>query len=230
MRESVVDEAPAQPDGTVGAARSAVQAPRMVPKIDYERIFVLDEWRTLLGEAALRDACPLEYDDLRRSIPVNGMRHLVAFYQGEYAFTPFRVEDMWFVVLSHGVPRIEERGSIGTLLAAMRVHLPPVLSPAIAAREDELRERGREAAARESTLGRREQKLALLEAELRTSAIALRDLEAEVRTRETRLVALRDYAILMQRTFRQTKLKSQSAPESDPTTATPAKTSSAPPQ
>jgi len=202
----------------------------MVPRIDYERIFVLGEEARLLGEYALRDDCPLEYDDLRRSIPVNGMRHLVAFYQGEYAFTPFRVENMWFVVLSHGVPRIEERGSIGTLLAAMRVHLPPVLSPAIAAREDALREREREAAARESTLGRREQKLALLEAELRTSAIALRDLEAEVRTRETRLVALRDYAILMQRTFRQTKLKSQSAPESDPTTATPAKTSSAPPQ
>src|SRR5437763_10236483 len=95
----------------------------------------------------------------------------------------------------------------------MRVHLPPVLSPAIAAREDALREREREAAARESTLGRREQKLALLEAELRTSAIALRDLEAEVRTRETRLVALRDYAILMQRTFRRTKLKSQRSEE-----------------
>jgi len=230
MRESVVDEGPSQPDGTKGGTRSAVQAPRMVPRIDYERIFVLDDEARLLGEYALRDDCPLEYDDLRRSIPVNGMRHLVAFYQGEYAFTPFRVEDMWFVVLSHGVPRIEERGSIGTLLAAMRVHLPPVLSPAIAAREDALREREREAAARESTLGRREQKLALLEAELRTSAIALRDLEAEVRTRETRLVALRDYAILMQRTFRQTKLKSQSAPESDPTTATPAKSSSAPPQ
>ena len=230
MRESVVDEGPSQPDGTKGGTRSAVQAPRMVPRIDYERIFVLGEEARLLGEYALRDDCPLEYDDLRRSIPVNGMRHLVAFYQGEYAFTPFRVEDMWFVVLSHGVPRIEERGSIGTLLAAMRVHLPPVLSPAIAAREDALREREREAAARESTLGRREQKLALLEAELRTSAIALRDLEAEVRTRETRLVALRDYAILMQRTFRQTKLKSQSAPESDPTAATPAKTSSAPPQ
>src|SRR5213078_2923298 len=230
MRGSVVDEAPAQPDGTVGAARSAVQAPRMVPKIDYERIFVLDEGTRLLGEYALRDDCHLEYDDLLRSIPVSGMRHIVAFYQGEYAFTPFRVEDLWFVVLSHGVPRIEERGSIGTLLAAMRVHLPPVLSPAVAAREDALREREREVGAREASLGRREQKIALLEAELRTSAIALRDLEAEVRTRETRLVALRDYAILMQRTFRQTKLKSQSAPESDPTTATPAKPSSAPPQ
>src|SRR5256886_16783023 len=101
----------------------------MVPGIDYERIFGLDQDARLLGEYALRDDCPLEYDDLRRSIPVNGMRHLVAFYQGEYAFTPFRVEKMWFVVLSHGVPRIEERGSIGTLLAAMRVHLPPVLSP-----------------------------------------------------------------------------------------------------
>src|SRR5207248_742304 len=142
MRESVVDEAPAQPDGTVGAARSAVQAPRRVP-------------------------------------------------------------------------RIEERGSIGTLLAAMRVHLPPVLSPAVAAREDALREREREVGAREASLGRREQKIALLEAELRSSAMALRDLEAEVRTRETRLVALRDYAILMQRTFRQATLKSPSVPESD---------------
>src|SRR5436309_15007029 len=217
MRESVVDEAPAQPDGTVGAARSAVQAPRMVPKIDYERIFVLDEGTRLLGEYALRDDCPLEYDDLLRSIPVSGMRHLVAFYQGEYAFTPFRVEDLWFVVLSHGVPRIEERGSIGTLLAAMRVHLPPVLSPAIAAREDALQERDREAEAREAQRRRREQRLALLEAELRTAAITLRDLEGEVRTRETRLTALRDYALQMQRAFRQPKPKAEHPVEAEPT-------------
>jgi hypothetical protein len=199
-------------------ARSAAQAPRMVPRIDYERIFVLGEDARLLGEYALRDDCPLEFDDLRRSIPVNGMRHLVAFYQGEYAFTPFRVEDLWFVVLTHGVPRIEERGSIGTLLAAMRMHLPPSLSPAIAAREDALRERDREADARESQLRRREQRLALLEAELQSAAITLRDLEGEVRTRETRLNALRDYALQMQRAFRQAKTKSDHAVGSEPTT------------
>src|SRR5438552_18736009 len=96
----------------------------MVPRIDYERIFVLGEEARLLGEYALRDDCPLEYDDLRRSIPVNGMRHLVAFYQGEYAFTPFRVEDMWFVVLRHGVPRIEASHSIESLTAHKRVHPP----------------------------------------------------------------------------------------------------------
>src|SRR5256714_15037358 len=134
----------------------------MVPRIDYERIFVLDQDARLLGEYALRDDCPLEYDDLRRSIPVNGMRHLVAFYPGDCACTTFRVEDLWFVVLSHGVPRIEERGSIGTLLAAMRMHLPPSLSPAIAAREDALRERDREVEAREVHVARREQRLALL--------------------------------------------------------------------
>src|SRR5204863_9019988 len=119
MRESVVDEAPAQPDGTVGAARSAVQAPRMVPKIDYERIFVLDEGTRLLGEYALRDDCPLEYDDLIRSIPVSGMRHPVAFYQGEYTFTPFRVEALWFVALCYGVARLDERRPIGTPMAAI---------------------------------------------------------------------------------------------------------------
>src|SRR5438094_10634101 len=98
MRESVVDEGPAQPDGTAGAARSAVQAPRMVPKIDYERIFVLDEGTRLLGEYALRDDCPLEYDDLLPPIPVSGMRHLVAFYHGHSALTPVRAEVLWRVV------------------------------------------------------------------------------------------------------------------------------------
>ena len=204
-------------DGMAVVGRLTLQAPRMVPRVDYERIFVLGEDARLLGEYALRDDCPLEYDDLRRSIPVNGMRHLVAFYQGEYAFTPFRVEDLWFVVLTHGVPRIEERGSIGTLLAAMRMHLPPSLSPAIAAREDALQERDREAEAREAQLRRREQRLALLEAELRTAAITLRDLEGEVRTRETRLTALRDYALQMQRAFRQTKSKAEHPVEAEPT-------------
>ena len=217
MKEGVMEEGAISRDGVAVVGRSTVQAPRMVPRVDYERIFVLGEDARLLSEYALRDDCPLEYDDLRRSIPVNGMRHLVAFYQGEYAFTPFRVEDLWFVVLTHGVPRIEERGSIGTLLAAMRMHLPPSLSPAIAAREDALQERDREAEARESQLRRREQRLALLEAELRTSAIALRDLEGEVRTRETRLTALRDYALQMQRAFRQTKSNAEHPVEADPT-------------
>src|SRR2546430_13168571 len=144
MKEGIMEEGAISRDGAAVVGRSMVQAPRMVPRVDYERIFVLGEDARLLGEYALRDDCPLEYDDLRRSIPVNGMRHLVAFYQGEYAFTPFRVEDLWFVVLSHGVPRIEERGSIGTLLAAMRMHLPPSLSPAIAAREDALLDPDRE--------------------------------------------------------------------------------------
>src|SRR5207249_11444562 len=160
--------------------------PKTVPRVDYDRIFVLDEDAKLLGEYALRDDCPLEYDDLRRAIPLSGMRHLLSFYQGEYVFTPFRVGALWFVLLTQGVPRIEERGSIGTLLAAMRVHLPPSLSPTLAAREDALREREREVGAREASLGRREQKIALLEPELRSSAMAPPDLEAEVRTRETR--------------------------------------------
>src|SRR6266568_2828350 len=69
-----------------------MQGPKKVPRVDYERIFVLDEEMKLLGEYALRDDCPLEYDDLKRLIPISGLRHLVSVYQGEYAFTPFRVE------------------------------------------------------------------------------------------------------------------------------------------
>lgn len=205
-----------EPTGVL--AHTSLQAPKMVPRIDYERIFVLDEDSNLLGEYALRDDCPLESEDLRRAIPVNGMRHLVAFYQGEYAFTPFRVEDLWFVVLTHGVPPIEDRGSIGTLLAAMRVHLPPSLSPAIAAREDAIRDREHEAAEREATLSRREQRVSLLEAELRSSAITLRDLESDVRTRERRVNALRDYAVQMQRSLRPTKSKPERGPAPDGTT------------
>src|SRR2546430_17550056 len=89
----------------------------------------------------------------------------------------------------------------------MRMHLPPSLSPAIAAREDALRERGRQAEAREVHVARRERRLAFLEAELRSAAIALRDLEGEVRTRGTRLTGLRDCALQMQRAFGQAEPK-----------------------
>ena len=185
----------------------AIRGPKTIPRIDYERIFVLDDQAKMLGEYALRDDCPLEFDDLRRSIPVNGMRHLMSFYQGEYAFTPFRVENLWFVVLTHGVPRIEERGSIGTLLAAMRLHLPPSLAPALAGREAALRELEQEMEDRESALINREERIAQIEADLQISGMKLKELEADVRARETRLNALRDYAVQMQRTIRQTGAK-----------------------
>jgi len=192
-----------QRDGPGSIATISAPIPKLVPRIDYERIFVLDQDGSLLSEYALRDDSPFEYEDLRHAIPVNGMRHLVSFYQGEYAFTPFRVEDLWFVILSHGVPRIEERGSIGTLLAAMRIHLPPTLSPAVAAREDALREREREAEARAAILTRREQRVSHIESELNLAARKLWDLEKEVRAREDRMNALRDYALQMQRAFRE---------------------------
>src|SRR2546422_11442743 len=100
----------------------------------------------------------------------------------------------------------------------MQPQPPPSLSPEIAARQDALRELDREAEAREARLGRREQRLALLEAELRSAAITLRDLEGEVRTRETRLTALRDYALQMQRAFRQAKTNAERPPEAERTT------------
>jgi len=179
--------------------------PKTVPRVDYDRIFVLDEDAKLLGEYALRDDCPLEYDDLRRAIPLSGMRHLLSFYQGEYVFTPFRVGGLWFVLLSRGVPRIEERGSIGTLLAAMRVHLPPSLSPTLAAREAALRDRERELDARERAVSRKEQRVVQLEEELAMATEKMDDLAVEVRARESRLNALRDYAMEIHRTIEQTE-------------------------
>jgi len=124
MRE--VSEDGAVPRGDLGILPTVhpIAGPKTVPRVDYERIFVLDASGKLLGEYVLNDECPLEFADLQRSLPMNGLRHLVSFYQGEYAFTPFRVDDLWFVVLTLGVPRIEDRGSIGTLLAAARVHIP----------------------------------------------------------------------------------------------------------
>jgi len=191
------------PRGALGTVPTvfATHGPKRVPRVDYERIFVLDAKNDLLGEYVLTDDCPLEYADLRRSIPMNGMRHLVSFYQGEYAFTPFKVDDLWFVVLTRGVPRIEERGSIGTLLAAARIHLLPALEPALARREKELRERERELQEREAVLLRREQRTAQVEAELQLAGIQLREREAELRARENKVKALQDYAIEMQRTF-----------------------------
>ena len=184
-------------------ANFAMQRPKTVSRIKYERIFVLDGHAKLLGEYALRDDCPLEFEDLRRSVPTTGMRHLLSFYQGEFVFTPFRVEDLWVVVLTLGMPRTEERGSIGTLLAAMQVHLPPSLVPALAQRREMLREREEEIEGRNLAVTRREQRVAQLETELRSAAKKLKVLEVDVRGREKRLNAVRDYAIRMQRAFRQ---------------------------
>ena len=179
----------------------ATHGPKTVPRIDYERIFVLDAKTNLLGEYALNDECPLESSDLVRSLPLSGLRHLVSFYQGEYAFTPFKVDDLWFVILTRGVPRIEERGSVGTLLAAARIHIPPMIEPLLAKRELDLRTREQELAQRESELARREQHLATAEAHLQLAKARLSEMEADLQAREARLVTLREYAVQIQRNF-----------------------------
>lgn len=179
----------------------AMRGPKTVPRIDYERIFVLDTRTNLLGEYALNDECPLESSDLIRSLPVSGLRHLVTFYQGEYTFTPFKVDDLWFVILTHGVPRIEERGSVGTLLAAARIHIPPMVEPLLAKKEIELRALERELEERESELVRREQRSGMVEADLHVSSAHLKEVETDLRSREANLAALRDYAVQMQQAF-----------------------------
>ncbi len=189
-----------QPIGVVPTG-FATHGPKTVPRIDYERIFVLDGKDNLIGEYALDDDCPLESSDMRRSIPVNGLRHLVSFYQGEYAFTPFKVDDLWFVILTRGVPRIEERGSIGTLLAAARIHIPPMVEPLLARRDADLRAKEQELAQRELELSRREQRTGLLDAELRAASSQLVERETVLKDHEATLVTLRDYAAQMQRAY-----------------------------
>lgn len=216
MKEGSVEEAASREDVGAGVTHFAPAGPsRSVPKIDYERIYVLDDEMKLIGEYVLRDDCPLEFADLLRSIPLNGMRHLVTFYQGEYAFTPFRVETLWFIVLTHGVPRIEERGSIGTLLAAMRVHLPLSLPPAYVAHEESLRRRSSGLDDREADLARHEQRLDRAEADLKIAAMKLREWEADIRAREARVSSLRDYAIQMQRALIRNRTQSDGAGNSE---------------
>jgi len=201
MREvSEQDETTRNASGIVPTGFS-IRGPKTVPQVDYERIFVMDSNRNLIGEYALNDDCPLENSDLVHSVPVSGLRHLVSFYQGEYAFTPFKVDDLWFVILTRGVPRIEERGSVGTLLAAARIHIPPMIEPLLAKKELDLRAREQEIAQRESDLARREQRAGTMESEIRVASTRLNEVEADIRSREAKLVTLRDYAVQMQRTF-----------------------------
>ena len=98
-------------------------APRPVPRIDYERIFVLDGNDEMLSEFVLNDECPAELDDVRRSIPPEGLEHGKSIFRGEYAFTPFEVDDLKFVIVTRGSPGIRERGFIGSLLAAAKIHI-----------------------------------------------------------------------------------------------------------
>ena len=179
----------------------STHGPKTVPRVDYERIFVLDSKNNLLGEYALDDDCPLESSDLVRSLPINGMRHLISFYQGEYSFTPFKVDDLWFVVLTRGIPRIDERGNVGTLLAAARIHIPPMVEPFLAKRELELRALEQELSIRETEVLRREQHAGAAETELRLSSTRLGEMERDLRAREAKVTTLRDYAVQMERTF-----------------------------
>jgi len=104
-------------------------APRPVPRIDYERIFVLDGNNRMLSEFVLNDECPTEFDDLSRSIPPDGLEHGKSIFREEYVFTPFRVDDLKFVIVTRGTPGIRERGFIGSLLAAAKIHLGSFLEP-----------------------------------------------------------------------------------------------------
>jgi hypothetical protein len=203
-----------------GSRTFPTRGPKTVPQVDYERIFVTDPHTNLLGEYALNDECPLESSDLMRSLPISGLRHLVSFYQGEYAFTPFKVDDLWFVILTHGVPRIEERGSVGTLLAAARIHIPPMIEPLLAKKEIDLRTREQELAERESDLTRREQRAGVTDAELRIASSRLNELEADIQSREAKLATLRDYAVQMQRSF--VPRKEEKPTDRSPATSVPA--------
>ncbi len=199
MREPTEQKEASREAIGVVPTRFSTHGPKTVPRIDYGRIFVLDSNNNLLGEYVLDDECPLESSDLVRSLPLNGMRHLVSFYQGEYAFTPFKVDDLWFVVLTRGVPRIEERGNVGTLLAAARIHIPPMIEPLLAKRERELRAKEQELADRETELLRREQRAGATDAELALARARLSDLEMNLTAREAKVSTLRDYAMQMQR-------------------------------
>lgn len=213
MREATFEETIDADRGIVPTG-FAIAGPKRMPRVDYQRVFVLDDRSDLLGEYVLADDSTLEYSDLRRAIPMSGMRHLVSFYLGENAFTPFRVDDLWFVVLTRGVPRIEDRGSIGTLLAAARVHLVPNLAPALAKREAILRERERGLQERDAQIARREQRVHHVESDLQIAGTRLRELDADLRAREAKLLTLRDYAIRMQRSFFQGVDGNPAPPES----------------
>jgi septal ring factor EnvC (AmiA/AmiB activator) len=149
------------------------------------------------------------------------LRHLVPFYQGEYTFTPFKVDDLWFVILTRGVPRIEERGSVGTLLAAARIHIPPMMDPVLAKRELDLRAREQEMAQRESDLAHRERRTTSLESEVRLALTRVAEMEADIRSREAKLDTLRDFAVQIQRSYVPPKAEKakETAPPPPPTTA-----------
>jgi hypothetical protein len=201
MRETAKIEPTQHADLGIVPTGYSLSGPKTVPRVDYERVFVLDDRNDLLGEYVLDDDSPLEFADLRRAIPVSGMRHLVSFYLGEYAFTPFRVDELWFVMLTRGIPRIEDRGSIGTLLAAARVHIVPNLAPALAQREADLRTRERNLLDKEAALARKEAHLRQVESELQLEGTRLKERETDVLVREAKVGALREYAIQMQREF-----------------------------
>jgi hypothetical protein len=199
-RTGETESAPATPMGFVPTS-FATRGPKTTANVDWERIFVLNDRNEIVGEYALNDDCPIENADLMRSLPMSGMHHLVSFYQGEYAFTPFRVDTLWFVLVTRGIPRIEDRGSIGTLLAAARLHIPVAIDADLAKRDLDMGARERFVEEREAGLAQREELLDQTDTHLQLTATRLREREADLLARETKLNALRDYAVELQKTL-----------------------------
>src|SRR5688572_17572990 len=73
MKEGSVEEAASREVLGAGATYFSPATPsKSVQRIDYERIYVLDDERKVLGEYVLRDDCPIELGDLQRAIPLSG--------------------------------------------------------------------------------------------------------------------------------------------------------------
>lgn len=161
-------------------------------RVGIDRIFVLDDRWALLGEKVLREGCPVRYVDVRRSVPADGLRDRISFVNQGFAITPFHVDDLWFLVVTRDVPRMDDREAIGTLVSAVRIHVVPNLAFALARREALLRQRERELDALADILSRREQQVSRREREMEAESQRVRAREDSVRERETRLLALRD--------------------------------------
>ncbi|HEY5539491.1 MAG TPA: hypothetical protein VIL58_08140, partial [Thermoplasmata archaeon] len=65
----------------------------------------------------------------------DGLEHGKSMFHGEYVFTPFGIDDLKFVIVTRGTPGIRERGFIGSLLAAAKIHLGSFLEPSPSRRE-----------------------------------------------------------------------------------------------
>ncbi len=97
--------------------------PKKAPKAVLLKLFILDAHGGYAGEYAVDEECVVEYGDVLRVIPEDGLRDQQTVYLGENMATAFHGETMSLVAITRGPIGPEDLAWVSATLTVTEAHL-----------------------------------------------------------------------------------------------------------